>query len=89
MLLSAEELGLIRTRTREAAKNFLQHTSNISNMSFRYKSVAVIGPGISGVVAAAHLQKEGVEVTVFERSSAAGGIWYTVQLHVPQAGLTA
>ena len=89
MLLSAEELGPILTRTREAAKNFFQHTSNIFNMSFRCKSVAVIGAGISGVVAAAHLQKEGVEVTVFERSSAAGGIWYTIQLHVPQTGLTA
>lgn len=37
--------------------------------------VAVIGAGISGVVAAAHLIREGIEVTVFERSSAAGGIW--------------
>jgi cation diffusion facilitator CzcD-associated flavoprotein CzcO len=45
-------------------------------MSFPCKHVAVIGAGISGVVAAAHLRKEGVEVTVFERSSAAGGIWY-------------
>jgi cation diffusion facilitator CzcD-associated flavoprotein CzcO len=37
--------------------------------------VAVIGAGISGVAAAAHIKKEGVKVTVFERSSAAGGIW--------------
>ncbi|KAH7079526.1 dimethylaniline monooxygenase [Paraphoma chrysanthemicola] len=37
--------------------------------------VAVIGAGISGVVAAAHLRKEGVDVEVFERSAAAGGIW--------------
>jgi cation diffusion facilitator CzcD-associated flavoprotein CzcO len=39
------------------------------------KSAAVIGAGISGVVAAAHLQSEGLEVTVFERSHAAGGVW--------------
>ncbi|KAF1935497.1 FAD/NAD(P)-binding domain-containing protein [Clathrospora elynae] len=39
------------------------------------KSVAVVGSGISGVVAAAHLHKEGIEVRVFERSSSAGGIW--------------
>ncbi|KAJ4293517.1 hypothetical protein N0V90_008800 [Kalmusia sp. IMI 367209] len=39
------------------------------------KRVAVIGAGISGVVSAAHLKHEGLEVTVFERSSAAGGIW--------------
>ncbi|KAG9192788.1 hypothetical protein G6011_11522 [Alternaria panax] len=44
-------------------------------MSFPSRSVAVIGAGISGVVAAAHLKKEGIDVTVFERSSAAGGIW--------------
>lgn len=39
------------------------------------KRTAVIGAGVSGVVAAAHLKKEGVDVTVFERSNAAGGIW--------------
>ncbi|KAF1953933.1 pantothenate transporter [Byssothecium circinans] len=42
-------------------------------MASRTKSVAVIGAGISGVVAAAHLKREGIDVTVFERSSAAGG----------------
>ncbi|KAF2015865.1 pantothenate transporter [Aaosphaeria arxii CBS 175.79] len=39
------------------------------------KRVAVVGAGISGVVTAAHLRKEGLEVVVFERSLAAGGIW--------------
>lgn len=39
------------------------------------KRVAVIGAGISGIATAAHLKKEGIEVTVFERSNAAGGIW--------------
>jgi ACS family pantothenate transporter-like MFS transporter len=39
------------------------------------KHVAVIGAGISGIVAAAHLSKEGISATVFERSNAAGGIW--------------
>lgn len=37
--------------------------------------VAVIGAGISGVVSAAHLLAAGLEVTVFERSPAAGGVW--------------
>ncbi|KAF2474659.1 dimethylaniline monooxygenase [Lindgomyces ingoldianus] len=37
--------------------------------------VAVIGAGISGVVTAAHLKREGLDVTVFERSRVAGGIW--------------
>jgi len=44
-------------------------------MNLPSKRVAVIGAGISGVVAAAHLKKDGLDVTVFERSSAAGGIW--------------
>lgn len=38
--------------------------------------IAIIGAGISGVVTAAHLLREGLEVIVFERSSITGGIWY-------------
>ncbi|KAI0391525.1 FAD/NAD(P)-binding domain-containing protein [Xylariaceae sp. FL0594] len=40
------------------------------------KTVAVIGAGISGVVSAAHLLREGFEVTVFERTDRIGGVWY-------------
>ncbi|EXJ62031.1 hypothetical protein A1O7_02464 [Cladophialophora yegresii CBS 114405] len=40
------------------------------------KRVAVIGAGISGVCAAAHLLKAGLEVVAFERSSIAGGVWH-------------
>lgn len=40
------------------------------------RRVAVIGAGISGVVTAAHLLSAGLEVTVFERNQAAGGVWY-------------
>lgn len=40
------------------------------------KRVAVIGAGISGVCAAAHLLKQGLEVVVFERSGIAGGVWH-------------
>lgn len=39
------------------------------------KHVAVIGAGISGVTAAGHLLAAGVQVTVFERNHAAGGVW--------------
>lgn len=39
------------------------------------KTVAVIGSGISGVCAAAHLLKHGLSVTIFERSDGAGGVW--------------
>ncbi len=37
--------------------------------------VAVVGAGISGVVAGAHLKAAGIDVTVFERSKEAGGVW--------------
>jgi pyruvate/2-oxoglutarate dehydrogenase complex dihydrolipoamide dehydrogenase (E3) component len=43
--------------------------------SFRPKRVAIIGAGISGVVTAAHFKNTGLEVTVFERNNAAGGVW--------------
>ncbi|KAI0874706.1 hypothetical protein GGS24DRAFT_458267 [Hypoxylon argillaceum] len=39
------------------------------------RNVAVIGAGISGVVSAAHLIKEGFGVTVFERTGTIGGVW--------------
>ncbi|CDM31473.1 hypothetical protein DTO006G1_8800 [Penicillium roqueforti] len=37
--------------------------------------VAVIGAGISGVVTAGHLLAAGIQVTVFERNNATGGVW--------------
>jgi cation diffusion facilitator CzcD-associated flavoprotein CzcO len=40
------------------------------------KSVAVVGAGVSGVAAAAYLKRARLEVTVFERSSSSGGVWY-------------
>ncbi|KPI45783.1 Thiol-specific monooxygenase [Cyphellophora attinorum] len=39
-------------------------------------SVAVIGAGVSGICAAAHLLRQGLEVKLFERSSIAGGVWH-------------
>lgn len=39
------------------------------------RKIAVIGAGISGVSAAAHIKKEGFQVTVFERAPVAGGVW--------------
>ncbi|KAI1162323.1 hypothetical protein F5B18DRAFT_624813 [Nemania serpens] len=41
----------------------------------RIKNVAVIGTGISGVTSAAHLTKEGLDVTVLERTGTIGGVW--------------
>ena len=34
-----------------------------------------MGAGISGVVTGAHLQRAGIDVTVFERSGLPGGVW--------------
>ncbi|KAH7347689.1 hypothetical protein B0T11DRAFT_232952 [Plectosphaerella cucumerina] len=39
-------------------------------------SVAVIGAGISGVCSAAYALREGLSVTVFDRSTIAGGVWH-------------
>jgi phytoene desaturase len=39
----------------------------------RSKSVAVIGAGIGGIVAATHLAQHGLKVTVFEKNSRPGG----------------
>lgn len=38
--------------------------------------VAVIGAGISGITATAHLVRYGLDVVLFERSSVAGGVWH-------------
>ncbi|GFH23094.1 flavin-containing monooxygenase, partial [Haematococcus lacustris] len=38
-------------------------------------SVAVIGAGAGGLVAARELQREGHAVTVFEQGSSVGGVW--------------
>jgi cation diffusion facilitator CzcD-associated flavoprotein CzcO len=38
--------------------------------------VAVIGAGISGVSATAHLKASGLQVTLFERTGKSGGVWY-------------
>ncbi|GAB1202678.1 Flavin-containing monooxygenase ustF2 [Aspergillus pseudonomiae] len=45
--------------------------------------VAVVGAGISGVLAAGHLLATGLEVTVFERNAAPGGVWYAIPFSVP------
>ncbi|KAM0272296.1 hypothetical protein ACHAQH_008721, partial [Verticillium albo-atrum] len=50
-------------------------TSTVAITPLTQKSVAVIGAGVSGVLAAAHLLKRNQKVTVFERALASGGIW--------------
>ena len=37
--------------------------------------VGIVGAGISGVVAGAHIGKANIDYTVFERSNAPGGVW--------------
>ena len=45
------------------------------------QSIAVIGAGVSGIAAAVHLKREGLNVTVFERSPKAGGICESMRHH--------
>jgi len=52
--------------------SFTMVSHNIDNV----KSVAIIGAGISGISAAAHLLLAGLDVTVLERSGAVGGVWH-------------
>ena len=49
-------------------------------MCHRIQNVAVIGAGISGVVSSIHLKAAGLDVTVFERSTSAGGVWYAASI---------
>lgn len=42
------------------------------------QTVAVIGAGVSGITSAAHLISEGLQVTVFERASVPGGVWWVL-----------
>jgi MFS transporter, ACS family, pantothenate transporter len=51
---------------------------NLPEMASQKKRVCVIGAGVSGVVAAVHLKAAALDVTVFERSSVAGGVWCVV-----------
>lgn len=44
-------------------------------MENQIKTVAVIGAGVSGVAVAVHLKAAGLDVTVFERTNRAGGVW--------------
>lgn len=46
----------------------------------RVRRVAVVGAGVSGVITAAHLKAEGLDVTVFERAPVAGGVWSVCQV---------
>jgi cation diffusion facilitator CzcD-associated flavoprotein CzcO len=39
------------------------------------RSVAVIGAGVSGILATRYLAEAGLDVTVFERNNKAGGVW--------------
>ncbi|PGH16799.1 hypothetical protein AJ80_05114 [Polytolypa hystricis UAMH7299] len=40
------------------------------------KRVAVVGAGISGVTTTSHLLRYGIDVVLFERSNATGGVWH-------------
>ena len=75
-----ERLGLPRGRTKVKNRmplNSLLMTANIHQaMAERQiQQVAVIGAGISDVMAAGHLIAAGFEVVIFERNNEPGGVW--------------
>lgn len=47
----------------------------MSKTTLNVHNIAVIGAGVSGVTAGIHLKKAGLKVTIFERTSRAGGVW--------------
>lgn len=47
----------------------------MAQQNLRIEKVAVIGAGVSGVAAGVHLQRAGLDVTIYERNARAGGIW--------------
>jgi hypothetical protein len=60
------------------SRGFLQisvYSQNIAMSKEKIRIVAIVGAGISGVVAASHLLRYGLQVTVFERSNGRGGVW--------------
>ena len=44
-------------------------------LPLQVKTVGVVGAGLSGIVTTAHLLREGINVTVFERADSPGGAW--------------
>jgi len=48
--------------------------------------VVVVGAGVSGVISAAHLKAEGLDVTVFERAPVSGGVWLLVSSFISSPG---
>jgi cation diffusion facilitator CzcD-associated flavoprotein CzcO len=49
--------------------------ASLTATTLRQCSVAVIGAGAAGLVAARELKREGHHVTVFEQNSRVGGVW--------------
>ena len=44
-------------------------------MAIHVSKVAIVGAGVSGVVAGKHLRAAGITVTIYERSAGYGGVW--------------
>ncbi|GAB5405007.1 MAG: NAD(P)-binding protein [Aureliella sp.] len=69
-------IGTVRGRSTEAhAKRLdpVKYMHHVSQPRFAATSVAVVGAGMSGLIAARILRDHGLDVTVFEKSRGAGG----------------
>ena len=70
------KLETLLSKTKETYKRSRKPCRSEQNLRFQLvMRVGIVGAGISGVVAGAHLKAAGIDITVFERSAQAGGIW--------------
>lgn len=77
-------IGTVRPRPTSQHANRIDlktYTAKVTKPRFANVNVAVIGAGMSGLIAARTLQDHGVTVTVFEKSSGRGGRMSTRRSH--------
>ena len=67
-----------------SAPNDEELSTILDNVSSSPKRICIIGGGVSGIIAASVLKKEGHDTVIYEKSSRVGGIWKDAY---PQASL--
>lgn len=60
---------------KEPFANNLENNVSLPSTPIHTRTVGIVGAGLSGIVAAAHLLRTGLNVTVFERADDVGGAW--------------
>ena len=75
--------------TLEDAIYALQIVAGIKQITDREPKVIVVGAGLSGLIAALHLENNGIDVTILEKEPRVGGRIYSVPLGGTYANLGA